>query len=65
VATTYIIGRVVNGDYGVAIAYCAVLILIMVVAIVFVQWLVGSRKLGRRAAVAPGAPALGTMAVGG
>ncbi|MBP6530258.1 MAG: iron ABC transporter permease [Burkholderiales bacterium] len=65
VATTYIIGRVVNGDYGVAIAYCAVLILIMVLAIVFVQWLVGSRKLGRRAAVAPGAPALGTMAVGG
>ena len=26
-ATTYIIGRVVNGDYGVAIAYSAVLIL--------------------------------------
>ena len=51
VATTYIIGRVINGDYGVAIAYCAVLILIMIVAIVFVQWLVGSRKLGRRGAV--------------
>jgi iron(III) transport system permease protein len=65
VATTYIIGRVVNGDYGVAIAYCAVLILIMVVAIVFVQWLVGSRKLGRRAGASPAAPALGTMAVGG
>ena len=57
VATTYIIGRVINGDYGVAIAYCAVLIVIMIVAIVFVQWLVGSRKLGRRGAVvaAPGA----------
>ena len=57
VATTYIIGRVINGDYGVAIAYCAVLILIMIVAIVLVQWLVGSRKLGRRGAVvaAPGA----------
>jgi iron(III) transport system permease protein len=57
VATTYIIGRVINGDYGVAIAYCAVLILIMIVAIVFVQWLVGTRKLGRRGAVvaAPGA----------
>ncbi len=51
VATTYIIGRVINGDYGVAIAYCAVLILIMIVAIMFVQWLVGSRKLGRRGAV--------------
>ena len=51
VATTYIIGRVVNGDYGVAIAYCAVLILIMVIAIVLVQWFVGTRKLGRRGAV--------------
>jgi iron(III) transport system permease protein len=56
VATTYIIGRVVNGDYGVAIAYSAMLILIMVVAIVLVQWLVGTRKLGRRAAVTPAAP---------
>ncbi len=65
VATTYIIGRVVNGDYGVAIAYCAVLILIMVVAIVFVQWLVGSRKLGRRAAASPAAPVLGPIAAGG
>ena len=42
----HIIGRVVNGDYGVAIAYCAVLILIMVTAIMLVQWVVGSRKLG-------------------
>jgi len=58
VATTYIIGRVVNGDYGVAIAYCAVLIAIMVVAIVLVQWLVGTRKLGRRAAPAPATTAI-------
>ena len=28
-ATTYIIGRVGNGDYGVALAYCTVLILLM------------------------------------
>ncbi len=63
VATTYIIGRVVNGDYGVAIAYSAVLILIMVVAIVFVQWLVGTRKLGRRTAAAPGVPSA-AIAVG-
>ena len=28
-ATTYIINRVVNGDYGVAIAYCSVLIVLM------------------------------------
>jgi iron(III) transport system permease protein len=64
-ATTYILGRVGNGDYGVAIAYSAVLILIMVIAIVLVQWLVGTRKLGRRAAAAPGAPGMGPVAVAG
>ena len=63
VATTYIIGRVINGDYGVAIAYCSVLILIMVLAIVLVQWLVGTRKLGRRAAVT--GPAMPPIAVAG
>ena len=67
VATTYIIGRVINGDYGVAIAYCAVLILIMVLVIVLVQRIVGSRKLGRRSALvggAPGAP-MSPVAAGG
>ena len=29
--TTYIINRVVNGDYGIAIAYCTVLIVLMLV----------------------------------
>jgi iron(III) transport system permease protein len=48
-ATTYIIGRVVNGDYGVAIAYSAVLIALMVAAIVLIQWLVGVRVVGARA----------------
>jgi len=56
-ATTYIINRVVNGDYGVAIAYSAVLILLMLVAIWIIQKLVGQRRIGRRSAVAPGAPA--------
>jgi iron(III) transport system permease protein len=51
-ATTYIIGRVGNGDYGVALAYCTVLILLMSLAIAAIQWLVGERRLGRRA---PGA----------
>ena len=32
-ATTYIIGRVENGDYGLAIAYSSVLILVMLAAI--------------------------------
>jgi iron(III) transport system permease protein len=48
-ATTYIIGRVGNGDYGVALAYCTVLIGLMSLAIALIQWLVGERKLGRRA----------------
>lgn len=49
-ATTYIIGRVGNGDYGVALAYCTVLIVLMSLAIALIQFLVGERKLGRRKA---------------
>ncbi|HEX7888075.1 MAG TPA: iron ABC transporter permease [Ramlibacter sp.] len=49
-ATTYIIGRVGNGDYGVALAYCTVLILLMGAATAAIQWIVGERRLGRRAA---------------
>jgi iron(III) transport system permease protein len=49
-ATTYIINRVVNGDYGVAIAYSSVLIVLMLAVIWAIQWLVGERRLGRRAA---------------
>lgn len=48
-ATTYILGRVENGDYGLAVAYCCVLILVMLAVIVSMQWLVGERRLGRRA----------------
>lgn len=51
-ATTYIIGRVGNGDYGVALAYCTVLILAMSLATALIQWLVGERQLGRRAVAA-------------
>jgi len=47
-ATSYIIGRVENNEYGVAIAYSTVLIGVMLVAIGLFQWLVGQRKLGRR-----------------
>ncbi|GAB4214282.1 MAG: iron ABC transporter permease [Rhodoferax sp.] len=49
-ATSYIIGRVGNGDYGVALAYCTVLIVLMSAAIALIQLLVGERKLGRRKA---------------
>ena len=52
-ATTYIIGRVGNGDYGVALAYCTVLIILMSLAIALIQFLVGERKLGRRKAGVP------------
>ena len=45
-----IIGRVGNGDYGVALAYCTVLIVLMSAAIALIQFVVGERKLGRRKA---------------
>ncbi|WP_461538589.1 ABC transporter permease [Spongorhabdus nitratireducens] len=44
-ATSYIIGLVENGDYGIAIAYCSVLILVMLGAIAAIQFSVGERKL--------------------
>jgi len=47
-ATSYIIGRVENNDYGIAIAYSTVLILVMLIAVVAFQLLVGERNLGRR-----------------
>ena len=62
-ATTYIINRVVNGDYGVAIAYSSVLIVLMLAVIGLIQWAVGTRRLGRRsaggAALAGAAPMAG------
>jgi iron(III) transport system permease protein len=53
-ATTYIINRVTNGDYGVAIAYSTVLIVLMLAVIWLIQRLVGETRLGRRTGV-PGA----------
>jgi iron(III) transport system permease protein len=52
-ATVFIINRVINGDYGLAIAYCAVLIVLMMAAIGLIQLLVGRRRLGRRSVGAP------------
>jgi iron(III) transport system permease protein len=51
-STTYIIGRVGNGDYGVALAYCTVLIVLMSLVTALIQFLVGERKLGRRSVAA-------------
>ena len=56
-ATTYIIGRVGNGDYGVALAYCTVLMVLMSVITWGIQKLVGERQLGRRASVVSSASA--------
>jgi len=49
-ATTFIIHRVLNGDYGVAIAYSSVLIVLMLGAIGLIQLLVGERRVRRPAA---------------
>jgi iron(III) transport system permease protein len=49
-ATAYIVGRVEAGEFGLAIAYSSALIVIMIAAILFIQFVVGERKLGRRQA---------------
>ena len=46
-ATSFIVGRVENGEFGIAIAYSAVLIITMLAAILLLQLLVGKRKLRR------------------
>ena len=53
-ATTYIVGRVEAGEFGLAIAYSSVLIVVMLIAILLIQLLVGERKLGRRTRRRPG-----------
>lgn len=47
-ATAYIMGRVENGEYALAIAYSAVLMIVMVVCVALIQVIVGRRQLGRR-----------------
>ncbi len=48
-ATSYIIGRVENNDYGIAIAYSTVLIVVMLSIVSIMQLLVGRTKTSRRA----------------
>jgi iron(III) transport system permease protein len=52
-ATVYIVGRAEFGEYGLAIIYSAVLIVVMVVALIAIQALVGERRIGRRTAPLP------------
>lgn len=47
-ATSYIIGRVENNDYGLAIAYSTALIFVMLAIVGLLQLLVGRTKVGRR-----------------
>ncbi len=61
-ATSYIVGLVENGEYGVAIAYSSVLILVMVTVIAGFQLLVGERRLRRENRVASAAPPTMTSA---
>ena len=47
-ATAYIVGRVEAGEYSLAIAYCAFMIVFMIAAIATIRFLVGEARLGRR-----------------
>ncbi|MBW6422369.1 iron ABC transporter permease [Rhizobium sp. XQZ8] len=46
-ATSYIVGLVENGEFGVAIAYSSMLIVVMITVILGFQLLVGERRLRR------------------
>jgi iron(III) transport system permease protein len=46
-ATAYIVGLVENGEYGIAIAYSSVLIVVMISVIGAFQLIVGQRRLRR------------------
>lgn len=47
-ATSYIIGRVENNDYGLAIAYSTTLIFVMLAVVGMMQVIVGRTEIGRR-----------------
>jgi iron(III) transport system permease protein len=56
-ATAYIIGRVEAGEFGLAIAYSSILIVVMLLAITLIQLVIGERKVSRRTAATGSAPA--------
>ena len=63
-ATTYIINRVVNGDYGVAIAYSSALVVLMLGVTWIIQAIVGERRLRRRVTGVASAPVPGVAQLG-
>lgn len=47
VATAYILNRVEDGEYGIAIAYGSILIVVMMAIILFFDWIVGDTRISR------------------
>lgn len=47
VATAYILNRVEDGEYGVAIAYGSILIVVMMAIILFFDWIVGDTRIAK------------------
>lgn len=47
VATAYILNRVEDGEYGIAIAYGSILIVVMIAIILFFDWIVGDTRISR------------------
>ena len=47
-AVSYILGRLENNDYGLAIVYSSVLIISMLMVIILIQRLIGKTQIGRR-----------------
>ncbi|HHT7857022.1 ABC transporter permease [Pasteurella multocida] len=47
VATSYILNRVEDGEYGIAIAYGSILIVVMMTIILFFDWIVGDTRISR------------------
>ena len=47
VATAYILNRVEDGEYGIAIAYGSLLIVVMMAIILFFDWVVGDTRVSR------------------
>ena len=47
-AVSYILGRLENNDYGLAIVYSSAVYVVMLFTITLMQLIIGKRKLGRR-----------------
>lgn len=47
VATAYILNRVEDGEYGLAIAYGSILIVVMMAIILFFDWIIGDTRISR------------------